>query len=30
MQLQTYIDKNSLPIRTIHLADVLALGWGNV
>jgi L-lactate dehydrogenase complex protein LldE len=30
MQLQTYIDKNSLPIKTIHLADVLALGWGNV
>jgi L-lactate dehydrogenase complex protein LldE len=30
MQLQTYIDKNSLPIKTMHLANVLALGWGNV
>jgi L-lactate dehydrogenase complex protein LldE len=30
MHLQSYIDKNSLPIRTMHLADVLALGWGNV
>jgi L-lactate dehydrogenase complex protein LldE len=30
MHLQSYIDKNSLPIKTIHLADVLALGWGNV
>ena len=30
MHLQSYIDKNSLPIRTMHIADVLALGWGNV
>lgn len=30
MHLQGYIDKNSLPIKTVHLADVLASGWGNV
>src|SRR6201992_987802 len=30
MHLQSYIDKNSLPIQTYHLADVLAMGWGNV
>ena len=30
LHLQGYIDKNNLPIRTIHLADVLAHGWGNV
>lgn len=30
MHLQNYIDKNSLPIKTVHLADVLASGWGNV
>jgi L-lactate dehydrogenase complex protein LldE len=30
LHLQSYIDKNDLPIRTIHLADVLAHGWGNV
>lgn len=30
LHLQGYIDKNNLPIRTIHLADVLAMGWGNV
>ena len=27
MHLQGYIDKNSLPITTMHLADVLASGW---
>jgi len=30
MHLQNYIDRNNLPIKTIHLADVLANGWGNV
>jgi L-lactate dehydrogenase complex protein LldE len=30
LHLQSYIDKNKLPIKTIHLADVLAHGWGNV
>jgi L-lactate dehydrogenase complex protein LldE len=30
MHLQGYIDKNNLPIQTMHLADVLAQGWGNV
>jgi len=30
MHLQSYIDKNNLSIKTMHLADVLAHGWGNV
>jgi len=30
LHLQGYIDKNELPIKTMHLADVLAHGWGNV
>jgi L-lactate dehydrogenase complex protein LldE len=30
LHLQSYIDKNDLPIKTIHIADVLAHGWGNV
>lgn len=30
MQLQAYIDRHSLPIRTIHLVDVLASGWANI
>lgn len=30
LQLQSYIDKNNLPLKTIHLADVLASGWGNI
>lgn len=30
LQLQGYIDKNQLPIKTMHIADVLACGWGNV
>jgi len=30
LHLQSYIDKNNLPIKTIHLADVLAHGWGNI
>jgi len=30
LHLQGYIDKNNLPVKTIHIADVLANGWGNV
>ncbi len=30
LHLQGYIDKNNLLIKTVHLADVLAGGWGNV
>ena len=30
LHLQGYIDKNNLPIKTLHMADVLAHGWGNV
>lgn len=30
LHLQGYIDKNNLPIKTYHLADVLANGWGNI
>ena len=27
MNQQAYIDKNNLPIKTIHIIDVLASGW---
>jgi L-lactate dehydrogenase complex protein LldE len=27
MQLQGYIDKNNIPLKTMHLADVLTNGW---
>jgi L-lactate dehydrogenase complex protein LldE len=30
LHLQGYIDKNNLPLKTMHIADVLAHGWGNV
>jgi L-lactate dehydrogenase complex protein LldE len=30
MHLQAYIDKENLSLKTMHLADVLASGWGNV
>ncbi|WP_345952060.1 (Fe-S)-binding protein [Mucilaginibacter sp. PAMB04274] len=30
LHLQNYIDKQNLPIKTIHIADVLANGWGNI
>ena len=30
LHLQSYIDKQNLPIKTVHLADVLAGGWGNI
>jgi len=28
LQLQGYIDQHQLPIKTIHLVDVLETGWG--
>lgn len=27
MHIQGYIDKHNLPLRTLHLADVLTMGW---
>lgn len=30
LQLQAYIDQYKLPIKTIHLVDVLTTGWGNI
>jgi L-lactate dehydrogenase complex protein LldE len=30
INLQGYIEKHSLPIKTLHLADVLCNGWGNI
>ena len=30
LHLQGYIDANNLPLKTYHIADVLAMGWGNV
>ncbi|WP_207426397.1 (Fe-S)-binding protein [Pedobacter sp. SYSU D00535] len=30
LHLQGYIDKNNISLKTMHLADVLAHGWGNV
>ena len=30
MQLQAYIDKEQLPIKTKHIADVLTSGWANI
>ncbi|MGI4727016.1 MAG: (Fe-S)-binding protein [Janthinobacterium lividum] len=30
LHLQGYIDKQKLPIKTVHIADVLASGWGNI
>lgn len=30
LQLQGYIDQHNIPIKTMHLADVLTNGWGNV
>lgn len=30
LQLQAYINHYNLPIKTIHLADVLANGWANI
>lgn len=30
LQLQAYIDKHHIPIKTIHLVDVLTSGWANI
>ncbi|WP_185216371.1 (Fe-S)-binding protein [Sphingobacterium mizutaii] len=30
LQLQAYIEKNQLPIKTMHLVDVLTSGWANI
>lgn len=30
LQLQAYIDKNNIPIKTMHLVDVLVSGWANI
>ncbi len=30
LHLKAYIEKHHLPLKTMHLADVLASGWGNV
>ncbi|KGE12897.1 (Fe-S)-binding protein [Sphingobacterium deserti] len=30
VQLQAYIDKEQLPIKTKHIADVLTSGWANI
>lgn len=30
LNLQAYIDEHNIPLKTMHLADVLAHGWGNV
>lgn len=30
LQLQAYIDHQKLPIKTMHIADVLAHGWANI
>lgn len=30
LHLQGYIDKHQLPVKTMHLADVLAHGWANI
>ncbi|MGH2623159.1 MAG: Fe-S oxidoreductase, partial [Sphingobacterium sp.] len=30
LHLQAYIDQHQLPIKTIHLVDVLTSGWANI
>lgn len=30
LQIQAYIDRKQLPLKTIHLVDVLASGWANI
>lgn len=30
LHLQGYIDKHNLPVKTMHLVDVLASGWANI
>lgn len=30
LQIQSYIDKHKIPIKSLHLADVLTAGWANI
>lgn len=30
LQIQAYIDQHKIPLKTIHLVDVLANGWANI
>jgi len=30
LQLKAYIDKHQLPLKTLHLVDVLTSGWANI
>lgn len=30
LQLQSYIDKHNIPIKTMHIVDVLTSGWANI
>lgn len=30
LQLQAYIDKHNIPIKTMHIVDVLTSGWANI
>lgn len=30
LQIQGYIDKHNIPIKTMHLVDVLTTGWANI
>jgi L-lactate dehydrogenase complex protein LldE len=30
LQIQAYIDKKQIPLKTMHLVDVLANGWANI
>lgn len=30
LQIQAYIDENNIPIKTMHLVDVLTSGWANI
>lgn len=30
LQIQAYIDQKQIPLKTMHLADVLASGWANI
>lgn len=30
MQIQSYIDEKQIPLKTMHLVDVLANGWANI
>ncbi|HLT42152.1 MAG TPA: (Fe-S)-binding protein, partial [Sphingobacteriaceae bacterium] len=30
LQIQAYIDRKQIPLKTLHIADVLASGWANI